>query len=441
MNKENKKFTIGVVGLWHLGTVYAAALAELGQKVIAYDENKKTIFRLRKSQLPVEEPGLRELFQKHFQQGSLRCVLSLKEFGGCDVVWLTLDTPLKKDGGPDVLALQEALEKIAPHFKQRVVLVVSSQVPIGTGEKFKQIISSLCPKLKFSYVYQPENLQLGSALASFFKPGRIVLGTDDEFARLTLKKIFAPLQSSLLFMDVASAEMTKHALNAFLATSLSFIHDIADLCEKYGADVVQVSRALKSDPRIGEKAYLDASLGFSGGTLGRDLLALLAGADSKKFDLPVIRAAFLKNKYRWQIASDFLEKKIKGLNKISVALLGMTYKPGTSVLRHSLSLKLADDLRRKVGQVRCHDSLASREEARVAGLNLFADPYEAMKNCSAVLLMTAHPEYLNLDFVKIAALLNGSKIFYDARNFLWQKKDEIQQAGLSYYGIGRGKSL
>lgn len=439
MNKNSTQNTIGIVGLWHLGSVYSACLAELGHRVIAYDSNKPTITSFKKLILPVEENGLKDLIKKQISLEKLFFTSNIKDLADCSVVWLTADTPLKKDSSPDLSETKDILEKTVSHLKDGVVLVVSSQIPVGTSKKLKELVLRLRPQLAFSYVYQPENLQLGAALDSFKKAGRIVVGVDDEFGREVMQNIFSPLRVPLLFMSTTSAEMAKHAINSFLATSLSFIYDIADLCEAYRADVLEVSRALKSDSRIGEKAYLDASIGFSGGTLERDLAVLLNKAKIKNIKLPVINGTFIKNQKRWESLASFLKAEIKDLKKSSISILGATYKPNTSTLRHSLALKIGGVLKDQTREVRYHDSWADRKEIKKTGLKnkFYKDINDAVQNCRAIVLMTAHPDYLNLDFKELSSLMKEPKIFFDAKNFLWSQEKKISESGFLYKGVGR----
>src|SRR3989338_460635 len=434
--------TIGVVGLWHLGSVYSAGLADLGHRVIGFDENPETIMNFQAQHLPVYEPELAELIKKNVSSGQLQFTNDPSALRVCDVIWLTIDTPLADDGHPDIFPLEIILQQIALYFQNPVTLVVSSQVPIGTAGKFSQLIKNIRPDLQFHYVYQPENLQLGQALKSFFTPSRIVIGADDQIVIGVIQEIFAKLNTPISIVSTASAEMIKHALNAFLGTSLSFIYDIADLCDVYGADVLEVSRALKSDQRIGNSAYLDASLGFSGGTLDRDLSILVLKAKEQGIMVPVIEQVARKNKNHWLTLIKFLESNIADLSHTTIGILGLTYKPGTSTLRHSLSIKVAQALVPLVKEIRGHDPLASTEEiiAEVAPMVVSDDVYTMSQGCSALLVMTASPEYKTLDFYALSQVLIGPKILFDAKNFLHEQEEEIKKHGLQYRGVGRGHS-
>lgn len=436
----SSQYTIGVVGLWHLGSVYSAGLAELGHKVIAFDTSEKTIQDLQQSKPPVHEKDLPELMHKHIATGQLVYTKNPEDLRACNIIWLTMDTPIDSDGHPDVDAVKNLLAQVAPHFQEKITFAVSSQMPIGSSVEISEFLTTQRPDISFSYLYQPENLQLGSALKSFFEPGRVVIGSATPEEAEILKEIFAPLNTNFCCINTPSSEMTKHALNAFLGTSLSFIYDIADMCEAYGADVMAVTQALKSDPRIGLGAYLDASVGFSGGTLDRDLSVLMQKAKEKGRNIPVITSAAMKNKQQFHVAVEYLQKELGNLSDKVIGILGMTYKPGTSTLRHSLSLKLMRELSGKVQSIRCHDPLADKQEVELAGAyQFFSNIQEMVNGCHAVILMTTCPEYKELNFHALSDTMKAPKIFLDGKNFLAAKQTEIEATGIRYHGVGRGK--
>ncbi len=435
-----KPLTIGVIGLWHLGTVYAVALAELGHTVIGFDTDASVVKKISDGILPVAEEGLDEMMRKNTKAGRLKFTDNLQKITSCDIVWVTIDTPCNTHNLPDISSIRQLIVSLVSHLKNGVSIIVSSQVPVGSGEELCSLIRKRHPTLRFSYSYQPENLQLGKALQSFLHPARIVAGVATKESEERISRIFANVDAPKLYMNIPSAEMVKHAVNAFLATSLSFMYDISDMCEAYGADVLRVSEALKSDTRIGRGAYLDSSIGFSGATLGRDLSALLDKSKRKKLTLPVIAGARIKNEKRWQMTLPILKKEIKDLSEATIGFLGVAYKPGTSTVRDSLSLKLMHELVPFAKEVRAHDYLVPKEEVLSAGPYRFcSDPYELAQGSSALILMTAWSEYSKLDFKKIGQNMKGPKLFFDAKNALWQEEEEIKAAGLQYVGIGRGR--
>ena len=431
--------TIGVIGLWHLGSVYSAALAELGHTVIGFDADATTVEKLQNDILPVQEEGLLPLIQRNKTAGRLSYTHDLADLGEVRVFLVAIDTPCDKEHRPDLSSIRELFTVLAPKLRDGSTVIVSSQVPVGSGEEFQTFLRTARPKLHFSYIYLPENLQLGTALQSFFHPARIVAGVSDPAAEALIKRIFSPINAPLLCMTVPSAEMVKHALNAFLATSLSFIYDIADMCEAYGADVLRVSEALKSDARIGHSAYLDASIGFSGATLGRDLTALVLKGGEKGITLPVISGAREKNEERWERILPFLRSRIPRLKSVTIGILGLAYKPNTSTLRDSLSLKVMEALKTEVKELRVHDPMVRWEEAKEAGVTrLYPDPYVALTGTSAVLVMTAWADYAKLDWKRIAPLMTPPKLLFDAKNFLWKSEAKIKASGIMYAGVGRG---
>lgn len=430
---------IAVIGLWHCGEIYSAGLAELGHNVVGIDENAETIANLQKGIPPLEEPELTPLIQKNADVGRLRFSDNFSETAQAAIVWFTYDTPVNDEDIADTDPIFTGLEKIIPFLQNGVTLVFSSQLPVGTMQKIKELVAVKRPELKFDIAYVPENLQLGKAVKSFFEPGRIVIGAENEKTFALIEDIFSPLKTQFLHMSPASAEMAKHALNAFLATSLTFIYDIADLCEKVGADVADVTKALKSDSRIGHAAYLDASVGFSGGTLGRDLRAMMIEAEHRGIALPIISGAYVKNANRRNAFVARVKEVLDGLSGKTIGLLGVTYKVGTPTLRRSMALEIAALLQKEGALIRASDPMAKKEEVEASGdIRFFADPYEMAGGCHAIILMTAWPEYKELDVTKVA---KEPKVFFDTRNFLKEREEEFNKVGMKYIGIGRASTI
>ena len=430
---------IAVIGLWHLGEVFSVGLAELGQNVIGIDSNDEAVKKIKNGVLPLDEPDLVELLKKNTAVGRLAFETDYTAASDCEIVWVTQDTPVDDNDEVDVSSVREILTAVLPYLRDGALLVFSSQLPVGTCRDFKKLINQKRPDFIFGLAYVPENLQLGRAVKSFFEPGRIVIGAESESVFQKIEDIFKPICSSFLRMNLASAEMAKHALNSFLAASLSFTYDIADMCESMEADILDVSKALRSDPRIGQAAYLDASIGFSGGTLGRDLKVLLNKAGGLKVDLPVIRSVFEKNAHRKNLVISRLEEIMGNLGGTRIGILGVTYKPGTSTLRRSLALEVSKGLEKKGVIVSVADPGAIAEEVRASGVKIFSkNCEEAMKDSQAVVLMTAWPEFKNLDFQNLARIMQPPRIFFDTRNFFHEKEAALKQAGFKYLGVGRG---
>ncbi|OGH69726.1 MAG: hypothetical protein A2754_03600 [Candidatus Magasanikbacteria bacterium RIFCSPHIGHO2_01_FULL_47_8] len=433
-----KKHTIAVVGLWHLGEIFSAGLAELGHTVIGIDNEKKVIADLQKGIPPLAEPGLAELIKKNTAKKQLSFTTKFEELKNCDVVWIAFDTPVTKHDEADLKPIWNFFKLAAPLFKQNSLIVISSQVPVGSCQKIQEFIHENRPELFFDLAYVPENLQLGQAVKSFFEPKRIVVGATGEAVIKKIEGIFSPLQAAILPMNTASAELSKHALNSFLATSLSFIYDIADVAKAYGADVVEVTRALRSDERIGPGAYLDASIGFSGGTLARDLNTLLKKAREARLSLPVIAGVFKKNKTQRNLAAKYLADHLGNLQGKKVAVLGLTYKPGTATLRRALSLEIIPKLLAAGAIVCAHDPMADVKEVKEAlPVEFFANPYDCAKGCQAVIIITNWPEFKKLDLRKLKSCLKSPYLFFDTRNFFYNQEKTVREAGFTYVGIGR----
>lgn len=432
-----KPFTIAVIGLWHLGEVYSVCLSELGHNVFGISDDPAIIENFTKNIPPLAEPKLAELLEKNQRSGKLVYTTDWEVVKNADVVWFTFDTPVDDQDEVDISVVTKAVRKSLPYLKKNVLIAISSQLPVETSTKICDSIHKARPRLAFSYVYTPENLRLGDAVRIFMEPGRIVVGTDSAEALGMMKSIFSKLNADILPMTPASAEMAKHAMNAWNAVCISFTNDLADVCEKTGADIEDVIHALKTDPRVGPKAYLFAGLGFSGGTLGRDLKALLAAARKKKITLPMIDAAYAKNTSRNAIVRTRLLQSLGKIKGKIIAMFGVTYKAGTSTLRRSQPLLIEAELRAAGAHLRLYDPLAIPVEvAKLTPSSFFRDPYKAAKGADIVLIMTPSPDYRSLDFRKLKRALKRPLLF-DTCNILPPVEGDIVAAGLSYMRIGR----
>lgn len=431
------KKSIAILGLWHLGEVYSACLAEIGHSVIGYSEDKDLIEKFKKNIPPLAEPGLPELLEKNQKSGNLSFTTDFSSIRNCDVVWLTFDVPVDQDDKADISGVLQAVRKISPLLKQNVTITVSSQIPVGTSQLIIKKIKTLRPDLSFNYFYTPENLRLGDAVKCFMEPQRIVIGAQQPEALTTARDIFMPLEAEIIAMSTASAEMAKHAMNAWLATSISFTNDLADICEKMGADIEEVVQALKSEPRVGHKAYLFAGLGFSGGTLARDVQSLLSAAKKLKTDLPVIRGTLEKNKRRHSVVVPHLKQSMGSLRGKTITLLGVTYKSGTSTLRRSQPLLIEQELRKVGAKVRLYDPLANPKDIAAYTKSFFTDDlYKAAEGSNAIVVTVPDFSLKDTDFKRLAAVMHKPRIF-DAQNVLVSKEKEIREAGFSYSSIGR----
>src|SRR3989344_5328458 len=430
-------YTIGVVGLWHLGEVYSACLAEIGHTVIGLSDDAALIENFKKNVPPLAEPRLAELLTANPASGTLSFSTDFSKMKDCNVVWFTHDVPTDENDEVDVSGVLEAVRNAAQYFTNGVTVAVSSQLPVGTSAKIVAVITSARPDLQFEYFYSPENLRLGDAVKCFLEPNRIVVGANTPAAHAIAEEIFAPLHAEIVRMSPASAEMAKHALNAWLATSIGFANDLADVCEKVGADVEDVIKALKSEPRVGEKAYLFAGLGFAGWSIARDLKALMVVAGEKHIELPIIAGAYAKNRARTGIVLARLHGRYGDIKGKTFAVFGVTYKAGTPTLRHSQSLQIEAQLWAAGATVRLYDPLAKADDvAAITPAPFFNDPYEAAQGADGVLVLVPDRALREFDFKKIASSMKTPFLF-DAQNILIPKEGDIRAAGIEYSSIGR----
>jgi UDPglucose 6-dehydrogenase len=432
---------IGVIGLWHLGEVYSACLADLGNNIVGIDEDSAVVDNLNKGIPPLKEPKLEEIVKRNIKREQLKYTTDFNSLADRDVIWITVDTPVDNADKANTNKIFAYIKKSLPHMKNGCLIVASSQLPVGSSREINRFIEANRNGFKFRYAYVPENLQLGEAVDSFMKPSRIVIGVDNGKRSEELAQIFKKLKTNLITVSVASAEMIKHATNAFLSTSLSFIYDIADICEAVGADVVEVSRGLRADERIGEKAYLDASVGFSGGHLGRDLQYLRKIAKSQKIDLPVINSVISKNQERKKIVFERINPYLGLFKGKTITFFGITYKAGTPTLASSLPLKIAKKTLQLGSKINLCDPWVNQTEIKdeipAGRFRYFTDPYKSVKSSHVIICITPWAELKKLDFKKLSKLMVNPKIFFDARNYFANERDAIERAGLTYIGVGR----
>lgn len=431
MQKEVK---IGVVGLWHLGCVLSAAWSKLGFKVTGFDYSKQLIDDLNLNRPPVFEPHLKETLMNSKKENKLDFTDEIKLLGECDFIFLAYDTPVLDNDDSDLAPLERAIGDMGNVLKDGAVVIVSSQTPVGTCEKFRADLKKKNPAAEL--VYSPENLRLGEAINCYLNPGRIIVGAESETAVSKTVLFFSDIQAEIITMSLVSAEMVKHAINSFLANSIVFANHLADLCEVSGADILDVVKGVKSDERIGQKAYFSAGIGFSGGTLGRDIqvLSKLNKASGQRAFLYESLLRFnsdrknvILNKISALLAGDFVGK--------TISVLGLTYKPGTSTLRRSLPLEIVEMLAKKGAKLKAYDPMANYEELDNKPLfQICASIDEAISESDLVVLLTEWNEFKKYDWEKGARLMRN-KNFFDAKNFLCDM--ELYNKNYRYSGIGR----
>ncbi len=431
------KGKVCVLGIWHLGSVYSACLADAGYSVVGWDPDANAVAELVEGRPAVFDPGLAELLTANIQEGHLTYTTDLAQaMEGARFVLITFDTPVDDRDEIDLSPVMETCRELAEHLEEDSILVVSSQVPVGTCQRMASTIRESRPSLRFDIACCPENLRLGQAIACFNRPDMIVVGADSPATQERVEELWAFTDAPKVRMSLRSAEMSKHALNAFLGMSISFSSELANLCDGLGADAMDVTDVLLLDGRIGKRAPLRPGLGFSGGTLARDL-KILQGAGERLGCATILTDATLEvNDRQNQVVVDKLRKIYGSLKGLTVGVLGLTYKPDTSTLRRSVALEIIQELVNEGAAVKAYDPKANATEIEEHDEFLFcSNAYDAARDCDALVVITDWPEFRDLDFSLIRAYMK-KPVLVDARNML--DAERLRAAGFVYLGIGRG---
>ena len=423
-----------VQGLWHLGTVTAACLASLGNKVSGLDFDTGVIEKLACGVPPLFEPDLEDLVKQGMAVGRLRFVDRPEEaVKDIEVLWIAYDTPVDDDDNADVDYVVARIEKTFPHLPEGVTVVISSQMPVGSVGRLEAIARDRFPAKGIGFACSPENLRLGKAVEVFLKPDRIVVGVRSERDRERLDRLLRPITGRIEWMSVESAEMTKHAINAFLATSVAFANEIASICEAVGADAKEVERGLKSESRIGPKAYLSPGAAFAGGTLARDIAFLNHVGGRNRLVTPLLSSVRPSNDEHKLWIKRKLQSLFPDLPRIKVAMWGLTYKPGTDTLRRSLAVELCDWLITQGMEVCVHDpavkQLPREWNAKVIRSD---DPVAALKGAHVLVISTEWPQYKDIAADAVANAAPGIVIL-DANRFL---SGFSRNARMRYVAVG-----
>jgi len=404
-----------VQGMWHLGCVIAACLARAGHHVVGLDPDRSVIEDLRQGRAPLFEPGLEEMIGTELQAGRLSFMSDpTAAIAGAEVLWVAFDTPVDKEDQADVAFVRSELEAVLGLLFPGTLVLISSQVPVG----FTGSLESAWASQDIQFAYSPENLRLGTALESFQNPERVVIGFRYEEDRPRLAALFPSTCPRLEWMSVESAEMTKHALNAFLATSVTFINELARLCEAVGANAKEVEKGLRSDKRIGPKAYLSPGDAVSGGTLARDVCFLRQYGRHHRLGTPLLDGVLQSNELHKDWVLGHVQHLLKKGDAGVVAILGLTYKAGTSTLRRSAAMELCEKLHGSGVRLQVHDPKIAvlPEEFRHLGAPCNSAS-EALSNADVAVIATPWPEYRQLRADTILKQMRQPQII-DANHFL-----------------------
>lgn len=430
---------IAVVGTGYVGLVTGTCLAEMGNQVICIDIDEKKVQLLRQGIIPIYEPHLDAIFERNTKQGRLHFSTSLAEaVEHAQVIFLALPTPPGADGSADLTAVLKVAGQLGPLLKKYTVIVNKSTVPVGTAAKVAEVIRNAGGK-NFDVVSNPEFLREGFAVDDFMKPDRVVVGTKSEQAKKIMSDLFAPFLrqgNPLFFMDEASAEMTKYAANAFLATKITFMNEIANLCELTGANVDMVRIGIGADERIG-KRFLFAGIGFGGSCFPKDIQALDQIASQHGYDFKILKSVMaVNNKQKLKLvekAKAFYNDDLKGKK---IALWGLSFKPDTDDIREAPALYIIDELLKAGASVVAFDPEAMQNVKALLGdkISYADDPYSALTNADALFIATEWAVFRTPDFDKIKALLKEPVIF-DGRNLYDPAR--MKESGFTYFSIGR----
>lgn len=432
---------IVVIGSGYVGLVSGTCFSDFGHEVVCVDNDKKKIENLRKGIIPIYEPGLEDMVLENVKSGRLKFSTNLKDCGGeADAIFIAVGTPTSRrgDGYADLTYVYAVAKEIAPCLKGYTVIVDKSTVPVGTARQVKRIIKENNPKADFDVASNPEFLREGSAIGDFMKPDRVVVGVENKKAEKIMREVYKPLyliETPIVFTNLQTAELIKYAANGFLATKISFINEIANLCEAIDANVVDLAKGIGLDNRIGKK-FLHAGPGYGGSCFPKDTLALCRIAQEHGNPIRIIETVIEVNaaqkarmvgKIRSALGGSEAGKKI--------AVLGLTFKPETDDMRDSAALMILPALKEKGAEIVATDPHGMEEAKKMMPeIKYVENPYTAIKKADCLVLMTEWNEYRSLDFKKVKKLMKGN-IFVDLRNVY--EPEYIRKAGFEYFGIGR----
>lgn len=432
-----------IVGTGYVGLVTGTCLAEVGLEVICVDLDQNKIENLRKGILPIYEPGLEEMVLRNYEKKRLNFSTNLAEaIQDAQVAFIAVGTPPGEDGSADLKYVIAVADQIGTHMNDYLVVVTKSTVPVGTALKVKEAVKSALSKrgaaLSYDVASNPEFLKEGAAVDDFLKPDRIVIGTDSAKAEELMRKLYKPFVLNghpIIFMDIPSAEMTKYAANAMLATKISFMNDVANLCEIMGADVNMVRKGIGSDGRIGNK-FIYPGIGYGGSCFPKDVKALIKTAKDNGYQMQILESVESVNEKQKSVLSNKVRKHFNNdLKGKTFAVWGLSFKPKTDDMREAPSLVIIEDLLKAGANVRAYDPVAMHEASKDLGDRIVyaKDEFDALIDADALLIVTEWPEFRSPNFKVMQKLMKGHVIF-DGRNIFDLK--EVSEIGFDYYCIG-----
>ena len=433
---------ITIVGTGYVGLVTGACLADVGMNITCIDINEKKIEDLQKGIIPIYEPGLETIVQRNVSAQRLQFSTQLKENLDVDAVFIAVGTPPGEDGSADLQYVKAVAAEIGEFMQKYIVVVTKSTVPVGTSHIIKETIQNELDKrklsLKFDIASNPEFLKEGAAIEDFMKPDRVVIGVENEKAKEILEKIYKPFQLNghrIIYMDITSAELTKYAANAMLATRISFMNDMANLCELVGADINQIRAGLGSDPRIGKK-FLYSGVGYGGSCFPKDVKALIQTGNNLGYELKILEAVESVNDAQKEILSSKIIRHFGKNSNKTIGIWGLSFKPNTDDMREAPSIVIIDNLINAGFNVKVFDPVAMEEARHAISPNVewCTTAFQAIKDANALALVTEWNEFRFPDWDQVLELMNQAIVF-DGRNIY--DREFLENKGFTYFGIGR----
>jgi UDPglucose 6-dehydrogenase len=407
-----------VYGLWHLGSVTAACLADAGFMTVGLEDDPIAAKSLADGEPPLFESGLEDLFQSGLASGKLSFTADAKAaVGGAEVVWITFDTPVDDEDQADVPYVMARVTSLFPHLQDGALVLVSSQMPVGSLRQLEEAFVPVANGRRIIFAYSPENLRLGKAIQIFRHPERVIVGVRGDEGKAILTALFAPFSDAIIWTGIEAAELSKHAINAFLATCVTFINEIATVAEKVGADAGEVERAMRSEPRIGPNAYIRPGAAFAGGTLARDVIFLGEIAGRNDLELHMIGSILESNRRHGGWPARRLVDKLRTVSGRTIAVLGLSYKPGTDATRRSLAVELVRSLCTAGAKVVAYDPKVTHLPEQPPGFVLATSVAEALSGADAMVVMTEWPEFKSISADEIVSNM-ATPLIVDQNGFL-----------------------
>ncbi len=429
-----------IIGAGHVGLVTGACFAELGNQVTCVDNDEEKIKELKDKKIPFYEPGLEEIVVSNYEEGRLSFTSTIREgIQNSRVIFICVGTPPKPNGEADLSAIEKVTEEIAKSLNHYTVIVEKSTVPVKTGERVERILKEkLQGRVEFDVASNPEFLREGSAVRDFLHPDRIVIGVSSRRAASLLVELYQPLNAPILITDIKSAELIKHASNAFLAMKISFINAVANICDLAGADIKKVAKGIGLDKRIGED-FLEAGLGYGGSCFPKDLSAFIHIASQLGYDFSLLKEVSKINQEQREKVIHDLEFFLGNLKNKKIGLLGLSFKPFTDDIRESPAIEIVKLLTEKGALIRAHDPKAIPNFSHLfPHLEYFDNPYQMAEDLHALVVITDWPSFRYLNLKKIKKLM-ARPLIIDGRNIYDPQK--LKEAGFEYSSIGRGKLI